>query len=151
MIEPLAVFIRPLGKKDLSQVCTIEKKTYPFPWTDAIHQDCVESYYPSLVLEFEKKIIGYAVFNYLYDECHLMNIAIDPDYQGKKFASRLIHGMYQRAKDANMEKVILEVRASNYPAIAFYKKEGFEEIGLRKNYYKDEIHREDAIVMEKAL
>lgn len=143
--------VRQLTKADLEQVCTIEKRVYKLPWTDKIHAQCVESGYPSLVLEQGGAIIGYAIFNYLYDECHLMNIVTEPNFQGLGVASELIASMYERAKESGMVKVILEVRASNEVAIGFYHKQGFAEIGLRKGYYKSEEGREDALVMERML
>lgn len=144
-------FIRSLQAKDLARVNQIEQAVYPIPWTQGIHQDCVDSKYPSLVLEDKQQIIGYAVFNYLLDECHLLNIAIAPEFQDQGYATKLLHAMELRAQEAGMQRIILEVRASNNPAIQFYKKEAFEQIGLRKKYYKALQGREDAIVMSKAL
>lgn len=143
--------VRQLTKADLEQVCAIEKKAYSIPWSDKIHADCVESGYPSLVLEQGGAIMGYAIFNYLYDECHLMNIVTDPNFQGLGVASQLIEEMYNYAKQSGMVKVILEVRDSNVVAIEFYHKQGFAEIGLRKNYYKTLKGKEDALVMERPL
>ena len=143
--------IRLLTKADLEQVCAIENRAYKLPWSDTIHAQCVESGYPSLVLEQGGAIIGYAIFNYLYDECHLMNIVTDPGFQGLGVASLLISAMYERASESGMVKVILEVRASNEVAIGFYHKQGFAEIGLRKKYYKSDEGREDALVMERML
>lgn len=143
--------VRQLTKADLEQVCTIEKQAYTIAWTDKVHADCVESGYPSLILEQGGAIIGYAIFNYLHDECHLMNIVTDPSFQGLGVATLLIEAMYDRAKESNMAKIILEVRASNQVAIEFYHKQGFSEIGLRKGYYKKADGQEDALVMERML
>lgn len=143
--------VRQLTKADLAQVCSIEKRAYIIAWTDKVHAECVESGYPSLVLEQGGAIVGYAIFNYLYDECHLMNIVTDPNFQGLGVATRLITAMYDKARKSNMVKVILEVRESNTIAIEFYHKQGFAEIGLRKNYYKTTDGQEDALVMELIL
>ena len=143
--------VRQLTEADLQQVCAIENRAYKLPWSNKIHAQCVESGYPSLVLEQGGAIIGYAIFNYLYDECHLMNIVTEPSLQGLGVASHLIMAMYDKAKESGMVKVILEVRASNQIAIEFYHKQGFAEIGLRKDYYKSEEGREDALVMERML
>lgn len=143
--------VRQLTEADLAQVCSIEKRAYTIAWTDKIHAECVESGYPSLVLEQGGAIVGYVIFNYLYDECHLMNIVTDPNFQGLGVATRLIKAMYDNAKKSGMVKVILEVRASNKIAIEFYHKQGFAEIGLRKNYYKTTDGQEDALVMELVL
>ncbi|ACV26222.1 ribosomal protein S18-alanine N-acetyltransferase [Kangiella koreensis] len=143
--------IRQLTEADLAQVCSIEKRAYTIAWTDKVHAECVESGYPSLILKQGGAIVGYAIFNYLYDECHLMNIVTDPNFQGLGVATRLIKAMYDKARKSGMVKVILEVRESNTIAIEFYHKQGFAEIGLRKNYYKTTDGQEDALVMELIL
>lgn len=143
--------VRQLIKTDLEQVCSIEKKAYTIPWTDNVHAECIESGYPSLVLEQGGAIVGYVIFNYLYDECHLMNIVTDPNCRGLGLATQLMHAMYDNAKQSGMVKVILEVRDSNQVAIEFYHKQGFAEIGLRKKYYKTVDGHEDALVMERML
>ncbi|NVK22346.1 MAG: ribosomal protein S18-alanine N-acetyltransferase [Kangiellaceae bacterium] len=143
--------IRPLNQQDLARVCQIEQLAYSIPWSDSLHQSCLDSNYPSLVLEFEEQIEGYCIFNYLYDECHLMNIAVNPKLQGHGLAQELMKAMYLACKERGMVKTILEVRAGNQRAIDFYLQQGFEQIGLRKRYYKNENGREDAIVMEKPL
>lgn len=146
-----ALFIRPLRQEDWLEVCRIEKLAYPIPWSDKIHQDCIDSKYPSILLESQSEVLGYAIFNYLVDECHLLNIAINPKFQGKGFATKLLNGILLRASESDMVKVILEVRASNQAAINFYQKEQFMQIGCRKKYYKTIDGYEDAIVMEKLL
>lgn len=143
--------VRQLTEADLEQVCAIENRAYKLPWSEKIHAQCVESGYPSLVLEQGGAIIGYSIFNYLYDECHLMNIVTDPAFQGLGVASLLISAMYERARESGMVKVILEVRASNQVAVDFYHKQEFIEIGLRKDYYKTVDGSEDALVMERML
>ncbi|GAA0202971.1 ribosomal protein S18-alanine N-acetyltransferase [Kangiella japonica] len=143
--------IRPLEVVDLEQVVDIEQRTHEYPWKKSIHLSCIEQEYPSLVLEQNSTVIGYVVFNYLFDECHLMNITTAPSHQGQGFATQLIKLMYKQAKLAGMQSVLLEVRESNHPALSFYIKEGFEEIGRRPNYYPNKEGREAAIVMRRSL
>ena len=143
--------IRPLEVVDLEQVIDIELEAHDYPWKKSIHLSCIEQEYPSLVLEQNSSIIGYVVFNYLFDECHLMNITTSVSFQGQGFASQLIQAMYKKAKVAGMQSVLLEVRESNQPALSLYTKEGFEEIGRRPNYYPSQDSREAAIVMRRSL
>lgn len=143
--------IRPLEAVDIDGVVNIEQLAHEYPWKKSIHLSCIEEEYPSLVLELDGKLNAYVVFNYLYDECHLMNITTHPEQQGKGFASLLIQALYDNAKSQGMKKVLLEVRESNLPALAFYRKEQFKEIGNRPNYYPTKDGREAAIVMQKLL
>lgn len=140
-----------MAMEDLANVCQLEKLAYSIPWSDKVHRECIEAQYPSILIEDSREFMGYAVFNYLLDECHLLNIAIHPKFQGQGFATSLLHAMLVRAENAGMVKVILEVRASNQSAIGFYQKEQFSQIGIRKKYYKTARGHEDAIVMEKIL
>ena len=146
-----SVNIRQLEVIDLEQIVAIEQSAHDHPWKKSIHLSCIEQEYPSLVLEEKSNIIGYVVFNYLFDECHLMNITTAPLHQGQGYASQLIQAMYKQAKIAGMQSVLLEVRESNQPALSFYAKEGFEEIGRRPNYYPNKDSREAAIVMRRGL
>jgi ribosomal-protein-alanine N-acetyltransferase len=56
--------------------------------------------------------------------------------------------MEEYAKDNGAERMLLEVREGNAPARTLYKAWGFEEFGVRKNYYED---GENAIVMQKQI
>lgn len=143
--------IRPLRLSDLGDVTRIEYQAHRHPWKDSIHLSCIEQRYPSLVLELKHRIVAYVVMNYLYDEAHLMNITTTPELQGRGYASQLIRALYNNATIAGMTSVLLEVRESNIPAIHFYQKEGFSEIGRRPNYYPADKKREAAIVMQRRL
>ncbi|WP_228703721.1 ribosomal protein S18-alanine N-acetyltransferase [Kangiella sediminilitoris] len=145
------MLIRPLTSGDLDQIVAIELEAHEYPWKKSIHNSCIEVDYPSQVLEVDGELAAYAVYNYLYDECHLMNITTRPDRQGQGMATKIIHHIYQDAKQQGMKNVLLEVRASNHPAIQFYLKEGFKEIGRRPGYYPTKEGREDALVMQKDL
>ena len=84
-----APVIRPLVVGDLEKIVSIEQEAHAYPWKKSIHLSCIEQGYPSLVLEQGRAIIAYVVFNYLYDECHLMNITTQPSVQGRGYASKL--------------------------------------------------------------
>ena len=146
-----APVIRPLEVEDLETIVGIEQQAHAYPWKKSIPLSCIEQEYPSLVLEAEGSIIAYVVFNYLYDECHLMNITTKPSLQGRGYASQLIQTLYQHSALAGMNSVLLEVRESNHPALSFYAKEGFEKIGHRPDYYPKGVDREGAVVMRRSL
>ncbi|NVJ65411.1 MAG: ribosomal protein S18-alanine N-acetyltransferase [Gammaproteobacteria bacterium] len=149
------ISIRPLVSSDLTKICAIETKATLFPWTEKAHQDSIEAGYPSLVLTSNNQLAGFIVFNYLADECHLLNIVVATEFQGKGFAKILIAEMLKKARSNQMSQVILEVRRSNLAAISLYQQLGFSQIGVRKDYYRGHLlaqsSREDAIVMQKAL
>lgn len=147
--------LRRMTKDDIAEVMEIEQRAYPFPWTQGIFDDCVRVGYACWVLEREeeqsKKIIGYMVLSIAVDEMHILNICVDPTLQGGGIGRGLLHDAESYGKNNNAGMCFLEVRVSNKVAINLYLSEGFNEVGFRKNYYKDNGKREDAIVMAKSL
>ena len=136
---------------DLTEVIEVELRNYPFPWTEGIFHDCVKAGYTCQVLRLEGVVIGYAVLQVVADEAHLLNICIDKAFNRKGYARSLLEKMLLLAKRQGAQTVFLEVRPSNPRAITMYDLAGFNEVGLRKNYYDTYGGREDAIVMAKIL
>ena len=77
----------------------------------------------------------------------MMNIAVNPDYRRQGIAESLIERLVSELKDKQVSSLTLEVRASNAPAIALYRKLGFIQVGKRSNYYRNP--REDALILRK--
>ncbi len=136
---------------DLTEVIEVELRNYPFPWSKGIFQDCVKAGYTCQVLRLEGAVIGYAVLQVAADEAHLLNICIDKSYNHKGYARSLLEKMLLLAERQGAHTVFLEVRPSNPRAITMYDLAGFNEVGIRKNYYDTHGGREDAIVMAKNL
>ena len=95
------------------------------------------------------KVIAYCTITALYETADLCNIAVKKEYRRCHIASRLLEESILRCISLKTEGVLLEAREDNLPALDFYKKMGFMEIGKRKNYYKEPC--EDAVIMEKML
>ena len=98
-----------------------------------------------IVLEQEDQIIGYCGAWLIIDEAHITNIAILPEFRGQKLGEALLNKMIERSREKGIERMTLEVRKSNTVAQSLYKKLGFQNGAVRKNYYSD--NQEDAIVM----
>jgi ribosomal-protein-alanine N-acetyltransferase len=143
--------LRPMTAQDLDAVMQIEVCAYPFPWTQGIFLDCLKHGYSCWVYEQESVMIGYAVVMFTLDEMHLLNICIRPEAQGTGLGSRMLRTLERVARGVKAETCFLEVRQSNFSAIRLYMNAGFNEVGLRKNYYPATAGREDAIVMAKML
>ena len=113
----------------------------------------------SVVSELENKlslwlvaIVGGAVAGYVgsqtvIDESDMMNVAVHPEHRRQGIAEMLINDLVDALKEKGIHSLMLEVRASNEPAIALYEKLGFEQVGRRKNYYRNP--REDALILRK--
>ena len=85
------------------------------------------------------------------DTSDILNIGIDPDFKRQGHGTALLNHLITELKKRNIGEILLEVRAGNKSAIQFYKRQGFEEISVRKNYYtknsKNQSQREDGIIM----
>jgi ribosomal-protein-alanine N-acetyltransferase len=84
-------------------------------------------------------------------ECHLLNLCVHPDWQGRQFGRKLLRWLLSIARRQNADTAFLEVRRSNRAAIALYETEGFGEVGIRRGYYPHKEGREDAIIMARPL
>ena len=101
--------------------------------------------------EFEDKLIAYAVMSIAVQECHILNICVDPDLQGHGIGRRFLQELLIIAKARKADTVFLEVRPSNVAALSLYFSEGFNEIGTRRDYYPASVGREDAVILAKSL
>jgi ribosomal-protein-alanine N-acetyltransferase len=90
---------------------------------------------------------GYAVLSTGGGEAQLFNIAVSPDSQGRGLGRELLQWLIEQAKQQQAEMLFLEVRLSNQVAQLLYLDMGFNEIGLRKRYYRcNGGGREDALI-----
>ncbi|VAW91531.1 Ribosomal-protein-S18p-alanine acetyltransferase [hydrothermal vent metagenome] len=144
--------LRPMTELDLDSVMDIELCVYPYPWTRGIFNDCIKVGYKCWVLEDDNDIIGYSVLSIAVDEAHLLNISIKSERQNEGLGRQFIEKMCELAKMSNADTILLEVRPSNLPAVHLYDSLGFNEVGVRKNYYPSSNgKREDALIMAKSL
>lgn len=93
----------------------------------------------------EPAVAAYGGMLITVDEGQITNVAVHPNHRRKGFGAAIVHALLRHAKDARLESVSLEVRASNTAAIELYKRAGFTEAGRRKGFYTKPT--EDALVM----
>ena len=136
--------IRRLAYGDLPSVISIERRSFPTPWSLAMF--VLELSKPSgicLAAEDENGLVGYLVCA-RYDEVwHLMNVAVSAEQRRRGVASELIDRLFEES--GGDSRFTLEVRVSNLPAIAMYEGIGFRSAGRRRRYYHD--NGEDALIM----
>jgi ribosomal-protein-alanine N-acetyltransferase len=144
-------YVRLMEDEDLSQVMSIEQASYEYCWTEKIFQDCRKAGYVCLVLADHDTVSGYAVLMVAPHEAHVLNVCIAPKNRACGWARHMMLEMIDIATRANCDDLFLEVRPSNPTALGLYQSLGFNEVGLRPNYYKSNKGREDAIVMALPL
>lgn len=135
--------------EDLPEVLTIEKLCFSNPWSQDVFLGEIQNKtisFPLVIIHLEdRKVIGYIIFWLIGDEAQINNVAIQPDYQGKGYGEQAMRYVIERLRERQARLVTLEVRTSNRPAIALYRKLGFNILGIRKDYYSNPA--EDAYLM----
>lgn len=138
---------RYMKDEDIDQILEVEHASFTTPWSreafyNEIHNNKFAVY---IVLEEDKKIIGYCGAWVVIDETHVTNLAMLPEYRGRKLGEALLKKMMSVAKEMGAKSMTLEVRVTNDVAQSLYRKLGFQNGGIRKNYYSD--NQENALVM----
>ncbi len=139
-----AATIRRLAYSDLPAVISIERRSFPTPWSLAMF--VLELSKPSgicLAASDGDELLGYLVCSRYDQVWHLMNVAVAPERRRAGIARGLIAKLVEEA--GGRLPFTLEVRVSNRPAIAMYERLGFHTAGVRPRYYQD--NGEDALIM----
>ena len=132
----------------VSQVAELEKLCFSDPWSEnSVSSELNNPLSLWLVAVDGERVAGYVGSQSVMGESDMMNIAVHPDYRRRGLAEMLVAELVTALKNAGNTCLTLEVRASNAPAIALYEKNGYSQIGLRKNYYRNP--REDALILRK--
>lgn len=126
------------SEKDIQAVANIETIIQPQDaWNyqtiiGLLEQDSIDL----LVIYQSDKVVGYCLYQQLFEQAEILRIGTHPDYQRQGIASKLFAKLNQQLQELNVESLMLEVRADNVPAIALYAQQGFDIIHQRRGYYK---------------
>ncbi|CAG8998677.1 MAG: [Ribosomal protein S18]-alanine N-acetyltransferase [Candidatus Celerinatantimonas neptuna] len=141
-----------LESSDLSQIMAIEQRVQHHPWNESLLQQSFNHLSYNLALRGkESDLLGYLFCRVVVDEGELLNISIDRNLQHQGWGGHLLRSLIIRLKMQGIHRIMLEVRASNQPALRLYKRLGFNLDGVRKNYYPSGDTREDALLMSRIL
>lgn len=140
--------IIPMTESHLPNLAALEARCFPAdPWSEHMFRQALDS--PDTVILLaegeDSTLLGYAVLYTVLDEGNLDNIAVARSFRRRGVADALLSALAGLCRERGIVRLMLEVRASNAPALALYHKYGFAEVGWRKNYYRNP--REDAILM----
>jgi ribosomal-protein-alanine N-acetyltransferase len=141
----MTVDIRPMSRSDIPAVAELESEIYDPPWSPRVFFDelAMENRRYLVATDGADVVLGYCGLLIVEEDAHVTTIAVAPRSRGHHLGTRLMLEMVEAALDADTRHLTLEVRVSNDAAQKLYERFGFEPVGRRKNYYKDE----DALVM----
>lgn len=142
MTEPV---IREMRRSDIPAVAALETQIYPQPWSPRVFFDELAMDSRSYVVATDERetIIGYGGLLLVEEDAHITTVAVDPAARGQRVGTRLMVALVDNALSQGAKHLTLEVRVTNSVARGLYERFGFDPVGRRKNYYRDE----DALVM----
>jgi [ribosomal protein S18]-alanine N-acetyltransferase len=136
-----SVSLRPATPDDLPALLEVEKRVHKAPWSEAhFREELSKPYSQFLVLtddETDTRVAGYIVFWLMFDECQILNIAVDIPFRGLGHGKELVRKAVSLAVKQGLKRILLEVRVSNTPAIQLYQALGFGICQVRRQFYSD--------------
>ncbi len=133
-------------ESQIAEIAEIERQCFATPWTDEQIRSSDDSTVFFLA-KVENKAVGYGGMYTVLDEGYVTNIGVLPDYRRKGIGAKIVNSLIDYSKEKSLDFLSLEVRVSNSAAISLYKNFGFEEVGVRKNFYSNP--KEDALIMTR--
>ena len=144
------VRIVPMTHEHLDEVAALERVCFSAPWSRNMLAEELDNACSAYLVAVDKEdgsVVGYAGLLVVADEGYITNVAVRPESRRGGVASALLDVFVDFAVGSHLAFLTLEVRASNYGAIALYGSRGFRGVGRRPNYY--EHPKEDAIIMTR--
>lgn len=136
-----------MDESNLNEVLQINNICFSPPWSiESLRNELNNKFSKYILLKNNHSVIGYAAIWIIIDEAHITNVAVHPDYRGIGGSNLLMDEIIKICSESDLPAITLEVRESNTVAINLYRKYGFVEEGMRKNYYGE---NQNAILMWK--
>lgn len=145
----MSVAVQRWVKTDLAQIAEIERACFSDCWSEKmLQEEYARTGVVGLVVKDGDETLGYACAASLFEDADLYRIAIRPAFRRTGLGSLLMNALFEELKAQGAERIFLEVRASNTPAVTMYEKYGFQTVRIRENYYAG---KETAIEMQRDL
>lgn len=142
--------IRKMTEHDIPGVMEIEQESFTLPWSKESYLGELKNNFATyLVCDYEGDVAAYGGIWVVFEEAHITNIAVGPNFRQQGIGRRLMLELENVARKKKALKILLEVRPSNDAALRLYNSLDYMPTGLRKKYYSD--NGEDAIIMTKLL
>lgn len=143
----MSLVVRKMTVEDVPVAHAIDKMSFTLPWPERSFRFEVTDNPAARcwVAELDGRVVGLLVLWMIVDEAHIASLATHPEFRRQGIAKQLLVESLDRAYSEGARTALLEVRAGNAAARQMYQTFGFEEVGRRERYYKD--NNEDAILM----
>ena len=142
--------IKNMTEAHVRQIAEIEKLCFSDPWSEKSVASELDNRLSLWLIALDgDTVAGYVGSQSVLDEADMMNVAVHPDYRRRGIGRKLVQALSEALQKRGIRGLMLEVRQSNAPAIALYEKLGFQQVGLRPNYYRNP--KENALILRKEL
>jgi ribosomal-protein-alanine N-acetyltransferase len=136
------------GESDLEGVLEVERESFTSPWTREMYAWELQNRavcHIYIVRTPECRVAGFCAFWLVFDEIHINNLALRPQYRGRGYGTALMEHVLTEAGRLGARRATLEVRSGNAGALRLYERLGFYVAGTRRNYYTNPV--EDALIL----
>ena len=141
--------IKRFQKEHIPDVAQIEKLCFSEPWSENAFSLLLGEGAFGMVAVLDGKVVAYGGMLCVLDEGQITNIATHPDHRRKGLGKMIVEALEKEAKARGLANLFLEVREHNLAARELYLLCGWEDIGLRKNFYSKPV--ENAVLMKKEI
>lgn len=142
--------VLPMDAAAVEQVAALEQANFSLPWDEASIRAELDNPLSLWLTALDGgTVLGYVGTQTCFEDADILNVCTAAEARRRGVALALMRELERLLPLRGAERITLEVRASNLPAIRLYEKLGYAQIGLRKGYY--EKPREDAVIMRKDL
>jgi len=146
----IPIQVRWMVRRDFAQVLGIEQACFEFPWTEEEFLQCLHQ--PNclgMVAEYEGRVVGFVIYETPKNRIFVTNIATDPEFQRHGVARQMIQKLVAKMIYQRRQKIAIEIRETNLPALLCFRALGFRTALIRKNFYENQ--SEDAYVLQYRL
>jgi len=136
------------GESDLEGILEVERESFTSPWTREMYAWELQNRgvcHIYVVRTPHCQVAGFCAFWLVFDEIHINNLALRPQFRGQGYGTALMHHVLAEARRLGARRATLEVRAGNAGALRLYERLGFYVAGTRRNYYTNPV--EDALIL----
>lgn len=142
------MIIRSIKQEDILQIVNLEMKFLGETIGEELLLESIQTPHLYFYVAEEKDVIGYIGAYILQGQTEILNFVVDEKYQRLGIGQKLFNEIIEDSKINKSDSIVLEVKVNNEKGIGFYKKNDFEVVNVRKNYYADGT---DAYLMLKEL
>lgn len=130
--------IRWMIRRDMLEVINIEHSSFDVPWHEGDFLECLrQRNCIGMVAEFERKILGFMIYELHKSRLEILNFAVHPGYRRRGVGRQLLVKLRSKMEQRRRSELVLAVRESNLPAQLFFQQSGFVATGVLRQHYED--------------